>query len=494
VRTSKQVTGAFPAWLDIAHFLNLLFLSLLARSGLQILGSFPRLYLADGCTPGSELIWFHRGRRSAKDVRTSLDEEVDMPAWLALPGGKALGLGRSWHFASLFGWVLTGAVYILLLFATGEWVRLVPTSPVIFAQALSVAGDYLHLRLPADLPGLPYNALQQLAYFAVVFLLAPFQIATGAAMSPAIIGAARWYARLFGGRQGARTLHFFGLLAFAVFVAVHTALVVVHGLSSGLAKIVLANAAADGRLAIAVGTGALALVLLVHVAGTVLSRRDPRRAERLLAPPAEILQRLLSTSLHSRQAYPPSAVSDFHWVNGVPPAGPDYQRNVELGFSEWELRVDGLVQTPLRLKLPELKAMPATSQVVKHNCIQGWSGVAEWTGVPLAQLLRRAQPLPCARFVVVWAAGDSAGEAPYYECLDLEMAIAPQCILAYLMNGETLPVAHGAPLRLRVENQLGYKMVKWVQRIEVVDDFRRFGQGQGGWREDRMHYSRLAGI
>jgi sulfoxide reductase catalytic subunit YedY len=489
-----QLTGAFPAWLDVAHFLNLLFLSLLARSGLQILGAFPRLYLDDGCTPGTELIWFHRSKRSARIVKTSIDEEVDMPAWLALPGGRALGLGRHWHFASVFGWILTGAVYVVLLSVTGEWVRLVPTSVAIFPQALTAAGDYLHLRLPPELPGLPYNAVQQLAYFAVVFLLAPFQLVTGAAMSPALIGAAPWYARIFGGRQRARTLHFFGLLAFAAFVVVHTAMVVVHGLSSGLAKIVLANRTGDGRLAIAVAAGGLVFVLLVHVAGTVYSKRNPRGAKHLLAPPVDFLQQQLSTRLQSRQAYPRSVVSAFHWVNGRAPAGRDYQHHVESDFSDWELTVEGLVENSLRLRPPDLVAMPVSSQIVKHNCIQGWSGVAEWTGVRMDHLLDLAKPLPRARFVAVWAAADSAGDGDYYECLDLEVARAPQCILAYAMNGHALGVPHGAPLRLRVENQLGFKMVKWVQRIELVDDFRRLGHGQGGWREDHMHYGRLAGI
>lgn len=485
---------AFPVWLDAAHFCNLLFLSLLARSGLQILAAFPRLYLDEGCTPGTEVAWFNRRGRSAKVVETSLDEEVDAPAWLALPGGKSLGLGRHWHFAAMLGWILTGTIYVALLFITGNWPRLVPTSPGVLPEAFGALSDYLHLRLPPDLPGLPYNALQQLAYFGVVFLLAPFQIATGAAMSPGVLGAAPWYARLFGGRQVARTLHFAGLLAFAAFVLVHTVMVVVHGLPEGLAKIALADPAADRRAALLTALGGLLFVVAAHIVGGMLSRRAPRQARRLLAWPVDPLQKHLSLGLRSRQSRPRSAVSSFHWVNGRPPQDPAYEHHVESGFKQWRLVVDGLVANPLRLELAELRMLPAKSQVVMHNCIQGWSGIAEWKGVPMDRLLALAEPLPEARYVAVWAAQHPESDGPYYECLDLEVLRAPQCILAYEMNGAPLLVAHGAPLRLRVENQLGFKMVKWVERIEVVDDFGALGQGQGGWREDHMHYSRYAAI
>ena len=490
-----RMRGSFPAWLDAAHFLNLLFLSLLARSGLQILGAFPRLYLNDDCTPGHELVWFHRGKRSPKVVATSLDEEADMPGWLALPGGRALGLGRHWHFVSLLGWVLTGFVYVVLLFATDEWRRLVPTSWSVFPLALSAAGDYLHLSFPPELPGLPYNALQQLAYFAVVFLLAPFQIATGAAMSPAVIGAAPWYARLFGGKQKARTLHFLGLLAFFGFVIVHTAMVIWHGLPSELAKIVLGEPAADRGEAVAVGAFGLLMVVLIHIAGARFSRNDPRGAQHLLGLPVDAVQRALTVRLRSHQSYPRSAVSPFHWINGRPPQSAEYGAQAAAGFADWRLEVGGLVERPLRLGLEDLVAMPRRSQVVKHNCIQGWSAIAEWTGVAMADLLERACVRPEARFVVVRAFADPKAEAgDYYETIDLKVARAPQCLLAYGMNGRPLPVEHGAPLRLRVENQLGFKMVKWVSRIELVADYRQIGEGQGGWREDHMYYSREVAI
>ncbi len=173
----------FPAWLRAAHVLNLLFLTLSARSGLEILGAHPKLYWNDHCTPGSEWLRLTRRRMPEGELWTSRDEEVSLPSWLALPGGRRLGLGRHWHFIGDLGWLLTGLGYVGLLLATGEWRRLVPTSWLILPQAGRDLVTYLSLHVPAS-PG--YNALQQLAYFGVVFVVAPLTIATGLAMSPAI--------------------------------------------------------------------------------------------------------------------------------------------------------------------------------------------------------------------------------------------------------------------------------------------------------------------
>jgi sulfoxide reductase catalytic subunit YedY len=138
--------------------------------------------------------------------------------------------------------------------------------------------------------------------------------------------------------------------------------------------------------------------------------------------------------------------------------------------------------------------------VVKHNCIQGWSAVAEWSGVPMAAFIERCRPLPGARYLVFNAYDDKGNTEPrdgsgyYYETPDMRLARAPQTILVHAMNGRPLPVEHKAPLRLRVEGQLGFKMVKWIRTVEFVDDFRKVGQGQEGSREDNLYYSHLAGI
>ncbi len=500
VSSVKVVPLSFPLWLVASHYLNLLFMVFLGRSGLQILGAFPRFYLHDGCTPGREIFKFTRKLVPRAGITQSLDQELDMPGWLALPGGRSLGIGRHWHFLALLGWILTGLIYVLLLLITDEWRRLIPTSWSVFPDALQAATTYLHFRLPTETPGMPYNALQQLAYFAVVFLLSPFQIATGAAMSPAISARAPWYPCLFGGRQPARTLHFLGLLAFAAFVAVHTAMVVIHGLPQELAKMALGQPGGSPTGAVLVGGAGLLFIVLLNVAANIVGRRRPRLAQKLLAPPIDLLQRELSYHLRSRQRYSRADISPYHWVNGYPPADSAYQELVRNGFAEYRLLVSGLVATPLQLALTELREMGRESQVVKHNCIQGWSGIAQWTGIPLSTFIQHCRPLPAARYLVFHAFDNKAQTQPgeeegyYYETLDLKLGKTPQTILAYEMNGAPLPVEHGAPLRLRVEVQLGFKMVKWIRAIEFVDDYRKVGQGQGGWREDHVQYSRVVGI
>src|SRR6185312_5740251 len=150
-------------------------------------------------------------------------------------------LGRHWHFLTIVAWIFTGLLYVVLMIVTDEWRRLIPTSWHVFTDAARAAQTYARLELPPPAAGLPYNALQQLTYAAVVFLLAPLSIATGAAMSPAVIGRFPWYARLFGGKQAARSIHFLCLVGFVLFTVGHTAMVIVHGLPTGFAKIVLGS-------------------------------------------------------------------------------------------------------------------------------------------------------------------------------------------------------------------------------------------------------------
>jgi DMSO/TMAO reductase YedYZ molybdopterin-dependent catalytic subunit len=179
------------------------------------------------------------------------------------------------------------------------------------------------------------------------------------------------------------------------------------------------------------------------------------------------------------------------------PAGMLYFQQVMTNFSAFRLTVDGLVERPLSLSLDEIKALPARTQITQHNCDEGWTAIGQWTGVPLAHLLRTAGLLPEARYVVFHCL-DEMVRTPdrsgfYYESLDLFDAMHPQTILAYGMNGRALPVAHGAPLRLRVERQIGYKHAKYVARVEAVDRLTRFGKGKGGFWEDRG-YQWYAGL
>jgi DMSO/TMAO reductase YedYZ molybdopterin-dependent catalytic subunit len=188
---------------------------------------------------------------------------------------------------------------------------------------------------------------------------------------------------------------------------------------------------------------------------------------------------------------------DFRPNGSINPQDPAYQAQVANGFADWKLVVDGLVEQPLSLSLAELRQLPARTQITRHDCVEGWSSIGKWTGARLGPLLYRARLKPNARYVVLYCADtleetlDNTGQ--YYESIDLVDAYHPQTILAYEMNDQPLPVAHGAPLRLRVERQLGYKHAKYVMRLEAVEDFAHISRGKGGFWEDRG-YEWYAGI
>jgi DMSO/TMAO reductase YedYZ molybdopterin-dependent catalytic subunit len=179
------------------------------------------------------------------------------------------------------------------------------------------------------------------------------------------------------------------------------------------------------------------------------------------------------------------------------PPSPQYRQMLMRGFESWRLTVDGLVRKPLALTLDDIRDMPARTQVTMHNCDEGWSAIGQWTGVQLGRVLQEAELAPEARYVVFHCI-DELVRTPdrngfYYESLDLFDALHPQTILAYGMNGNPLPVRHGAPLRLRVERQVGYKHAKYVTRIEAVERLDRIGKGKGGFWEDRG-YQWYAGL
>lgn len=259
------------------------------------------------------------------------------------------------------------------------------------------------------------------------------------------------------------------------------------------------------------------------------------------------VQRLLLTDRTLAPEYAEADISPWFKPNGTEdPPDRDYKALAKGRFAKYHLEVDGLVEAPFRLSLAELRKLPARTQVTRHDCVEGWSAIGKWTGVPLADLLSRAKLKPEGRFVVFHCAdtmdqgnaledggdGEETDDAPagnanpamtkqsgsgesrkdsggqqasedtaasggspvrYYESIDLVDAFHPQTILAYDMNGKALPVSNGAPLRLRVERNLGYKQAKYVMRIEVVESFAHLGDGKGGYWEDQG-YAWYAGI
>jgi DMSO/TMAO reductase YedYZ molybdopterin-dependent catalytic subunit len=199
----------------------------------------------------------------------------------------------------------------------------------------------------------------------------------------------------------------------------------------------------------------------------------------------------------AREFSPADISPDFRPNGSVDPTDPDYLALKARGFSDYRLVVDGLVESPLSLSLADLRALPSRTQITRHDCVEGWSSIAKWSGARLGPLLDRAKLKPGVRYVV-FHCGDTLeqtldGSGQYYESIDLIDAYHPQTILAYAMNDRPLPVPHGAPLRLRVERQLGYKQAKYIMRIEAVDDLKHLGRGAGGFWEDRG-YEWYAGI
>lgn len=179
------------------------------------------------------------------------------------------------------------------------------------------------------------------------------------------------------------------------------------------------------------------------------------------------------------------------------PDSTDYRQMTETGFRDFRLTVTGLVERPQSLSLANLTALPSRTQITRHDCVEGWSCIAKWQGVPLGTVLKLAQPKLTARYAVFHCYDaierGLSGEVFYYESIDLIDAFHPQTILAYAMNGSPLPVANGAPLRLRVERQLGYKMAKYVHTIELTDSLATLGYGKGSYWADRG-YEWYAGI
>jgi DMSO/TMAO reductase YedYZ molybdopterin-dependent catalytic subunit len=205
-------------------------------------------------------------------------------------------------------------------------------------------------------------------------------------------------------------------------------------------------------------------------------------------------QRLVSDRGALAREFSASDMSPFFRTNGnTMPGSDDYAAHVTNGFADWRLKVDGLVRRPQAFSLAQIKAMPTRTQITRHDCVEGWSAIGKWTGLPLKLALDAAGVLPSARYVVFHCADDSDG-TPYYESIDLVDAYHPQTILAWGMNDQLLSVGHGAPLRLRVERQLGYKQAKYVMQVQAVDSLRNIGGGKGGYWEDVSDYQWYAGI
>ncbi len=200
------------------------------------------------------------------------------------------------------------------------------------------------------------------------------------------------------------------------------------------------------------------------------------------------------------QEFSQSDVAAHFKANGtLVPRDADYKALMEGGFADWKLQIGGLVEQPAAYTLAELRAMPSRTQITRHDCVEGWSTIGKWKGVQLSHLLEQVKPLPNAKFVVFRCADSMDGpsldgrDSTYYESIDMDDAYHAQTVLAYELNDQLLPVNNGAPLRARIERQLGYKHAKYLMRIELVESFNMIRDGKGGYWEDNG-YEWYAGI
>ena len=485
----------FPVWVRYCHFFNFFFVMMLIRSGLSILADHPRLYFNDGCTPGSEWIRLTPLKVPRDRVWTAKDDARYISPLIGTPGYRhTIGIARVWRFIDVHGFIITGILFVIMLFDTEQWRRIVPTSPLVLLQAWNTWVHYATFHLPAEPNGFyGYNALQQIAYFTVVFVFGPLAILTGIAMSPAVVNRFPWYARIFGGRQSARSLHFVTMFSFLAFLVVHVTLIVMTGFARNMNHIVLGTD--DQRhLGMYLGFVGIGVVVLSWIVAHYISWNHPRGLQHALKSVTYPMQLLTLNRLTPQQKYAEQQISPYFWPNGKMPIRDDWKRQAEAGFKDFRLTVGGLVERPVELSLADLEQLGETEHITMHHCIQGWSGIAKWGGIPMKALIELVQPRPEARVVAFFSFGEALYGGPYYDTQSLENLLKPQCLLASRMNGQRLPQVYGAPLRLRVENQLGYKMVKWIERIEFIESEKVLGKGEGGKNEDDEYFDLLPNI
>jgi DMSO/TMAO reductase YedYZ molybdopterin-dependent catalytic subunit len=198
-------------------------------------------------------------------------------------------------------------------------------------------------------------------------------------------------------------------------------------------------------------------------------------------------QRMLMSFGSLAREFNRSDISKVAPVNGPPPENETYDRLSSDDFKDWRLSVDGMVAKPASFSLAELKRFPSRSQITHQACEEGWSFIAEWTGVPLSHVLNLVGVLPKAKYVVIYPFDT------FWDSIDMPEALHPQTLLAYGMNGKDLPLPHGAPIRLRLPRQLGYKSIKYLSHLTITDSVKNIGKGLGS-ASPEIGYSWYAGI
>jgi DMSO/TMAO reductase YedYZ molybdopterin-dependent catalytic subunit len=318
-------------------------------------------------------------------------------------------------------------------------------------------------------------------------------------MSPALTNRFKWYPKLPGNRQIGRSLHFLVMCVFVLFLVGHVAMVAITGFVRNMNHIVVGSD--DTSLTgVYLGLVGVGVIVAVNALANWLAWCRPRLVQRVAKTIVTPVMSFLLNRAAPQAEFRREDISPFLWANGKVPTCEEWKMLAAKNFKDYRLKVYGLVENPLDLSLDDLRALGKKEQITLHHCIQGWSGIAAWGGLPLSELIRLVRPRPNAKVVVFHSFGEGVAlhegvaGVRYYDNLSIENALNPQTLLAYEMNYQPLNHLHGAPLRLRVENQLGFKMVKWIQAIEFVEDARSIGKGEGGFAEDYEYFGELANI
>jgi sulfoxide reductase catalytic subunit YedY len=486
VGTDAERNAGFPIWVGVQHFFNLFLMVFIIRSGVQVLSDHPRLYWTRHSTPGKD--WFRIQKPVPDDpLWTAKNDSISLPGQVGLPGLRhSIGLARWWHLGTASLWLLNGLVFYVLLFSTTHWQRLVPTSWDVFPNALSVLIQYASLDWPAENGWVAYNSLQLISYFITVFVAAPLALIAGLGMSPALSTRFKRVSKVLS-IQTARSLHFLVLVWFLVFIAGHVFFVFTTDLLRNLNHI-YAGQDTHSWVAFWLFAASMVVVVVGWVAATPVTLRHPRVVQRVGFALIGPFQRLFEHLDATPGEYTEKDISPYFWHNGKYPDSTEYKALADGGFQDYRLRVHGLVEHPTDLDLTELRALPYHEQITQHFCIQGWSGVAKWGGVSMQTIMDLVNPHEEAKWVVFYSLGDGPDEGLYYDAHPIEQMSHHLTMLAYDMNGEPLSFGHGAPLRLRNENQLGFKQVKWIKGVEFVAEFSEIGGGYGGYNQDHEFF------
>lgn len=483
-----------PMWIVITHFINLVVILLLIRSGLHILADHPMLYWTDHTERDNYWLKFGRKKIPKDKVYQAHDEAEPIGHW-ALPGGEHhdFGNARNWHLTAAMIWLATGAVYWGYMFVTGAWRRLIPTSWSVFPDAWHDMLTYLSFHRPPIEAFQPYDPLQQITYAAVAFLLPVVMLLTAMAMSPALMNRFPKYLLLFGGRrQVARSIHFLGMVAFSVFIIMHVLMVALVYFYRNVQIITFGHTGVNFSAALTVFMAGLLFVLVFHVVITYFTVNHRVQTRRVLVSIINPVVHIIFGRMKPKNTYKRKDISPDFRVNGLPPDTEEFYKLRDDGFKNYKLKIGGLVEKEIELSLAEIKKMPKREQITKHICIQGWSAIGEWGGVRMSDIMKLVRPAPSAKYIILHAFDIDANGKPYYEVLKISDMYDKYSILAWEMNWKDLPQDHGAPLRLRCERHLGYKMVKYIKSIEFVDSYKDIYGGRGGYREDNVLFDNEA--